>query len=229
MTHLKTANATLTYLKKNIPDIILLDLVLPDKSGLDILKLVYEQKLKCLVITTENAVNLVVKAMHYSAFDFIEKPCKANRLIVTLRNALHQLRLFKQVEFSKVGKHKLEQVDVRLICATNRNLLAEVKAGRFREDLYYRINTIEIKLPSLRERGQDILLLAKFFMQKFAEEEQKYFHGFSAEAKKALLCYDWPGNVRQLKNTIHNLVVLNKGKVITAKMLSTEAQVFRYF
>jgi two-component system repressor protein LuxO len=129
------------------------------------------------------------------------------------------LRFVQTQTFSKVGNHKLEQVDVRLICATNRNLLAEVKAGRFREDLYYRINTIEIKLPALRERGQDILLLAKFFMHQFAQVEQKDFQGISAEAENALLDYEWPGNGRELKNTIHNLVVLNKGKVITAEMI----------
>jgi two-component system repressor protein LuxO len=131
------------------------------------------------------------------------------------------LRFVQTKTFSKVGSHKLEEVDIRLICATNRDLLAEAKARRFREDLYYRINTIEIKLPALRERGQDILLLAQFFLYKFAKEEQKDFLGFSAEAEKKLLSYEWPGNVRQLQNTIHNVVVLNKAKVITAEMITT--------
>ncbi|MEN8218003.1 MAG: sigma 54-interacting transcriptional regulator [Pseudomonadota bacterium] len=130
------------------------------------------------------------------------------------------LRFVQTKTFSKVGSHKLEGVDIRLICATNRDLLAEVKARRFREDLYYRINTIEIKLPALRERGQDILLLAQFFLYKFAQEEQKDFLSFNAEAEKKLLSYEWRGNVRQLQNTIHNAVVLNKGKVITAEMIT---------
>jgi two-component system repressor protein LuxO len=132
------------------------------------------------------------------------------------------LRFVQEKTFCQLGSHKVEQIDVRLICATNRNLLAEVKAGRFREDLYYRINTIEVKLPALRERGQDILLLANFFLHKFAQEEDKYFQGFSAEAEKKLLSYNWKGNVRQLQNTIHNLVVLNDGKVITAEMIATK-------
>lgn len=132
------------------------------------------------------------------------------------------LRFVQEKTFCQLGSHKVEQIDVRLICATNRNLLAEVKAGRFREDLYYRINTIEVKLPALRERGQDILLLAKFFLHKFAKQEHKNFQSFSAEAEKKLLSYNWKGNVRQLQNTIHNLVVLNEGEVITAEMIATK-------
>ncbi len=356
VTHLETGNATLTYLNEKIPDVILLDLGLPDMNGIDILKFIYEQKLKCFVIilTAEKAVDIVVKAMQYGAFDFIEKPCEPNRLIVTVRNALRQCNLLQQIEFqeeyikqqhyygfigisksmqtvyqtidsvatskapiliigetgtgkelcaeaiykeskrankpfvvcncaaipeklieshlfghvkgaftgaiseqkglvfeanggtlfldeigelpfamqssllrfvqtktfSKIGSHKVEQVDIRLICATNRDLLVEVKAGRFREDLYHRLNTIEIELPALRQRGQDILRLAKFFLHQFTKEEQKGFHEFSPEAEKMLLGYKWSGNVRELQNTIHNSVVLNKGEVITAEMIT---------
>ncbi|EDN72568.1 Helix-turn-helix, Fis-type protein [Beggiatoa sp. SS] len=130
------------------------------------------------------------------------------------------LRFMQTKTFSKVGSHKIEQLDVRFICATNRNLLAEVKAGRFREDLYYRISTIDLKLPALRERGKDILLLSQFFLLKLAKEEQKDFQGFSAEAEKKLLGYEWPGNVRQLQNIIYTVVVLNQGGVVTAEMLN---------
>jgi len=130
------------------------------------------------------------------------------------------LRFVQTKTFSKVGSHKVEEVDIRFVCATNRNLLAEVKARQFREDLYYRLNTIEINLPALHKRGPDILRLAKFFLRKFVKEEQKGFQGFSAEAESKLLSYEWPGNVRQLQNTIYNSVVLNKGKVITAKMIT---------
>jgi two-component system repressor protein LuxO len=132
------------------------------------------------------------------------------------------LHFVQNKTFSKVGSHKLEKVAVRLICATNRELLAEIKAGRFREDLYYRLNSVEIKLPALRERGEDILQLAKFFLLQFVNEEQKKFQGFSAEAEKKLLSCDWPGNVRQLQNAIHHVVVLNQGKVITAGMLAAK-------
>jgi len=130
------------------------------------------------------------------------------------------LRFMQTKTFRQVGGDKLERVDVRFICATNRDLLTEVKAGRFRKDLYYRLNVIEIKLPTLRERGPDILLLAKFFLHEFAKEEQKDFQGFNLEAEKKLLNYEWPGNVRQLQNTIYNSVVLNRSTVITAKMIT---------
>ncbi|MDM8566117.1 sigma 54-interacting transcriptional regulator [Candidatus Halobeggiatoa sp. HSG11] len=129
------------------------------------------------------------------------------------------LRFVQTKTFSKVGSHKLEKVDVRLICATNRDLMAEAKNRQFREDLYFRINTIEIKLPALRIRGHDILLLANFFLKKFTKEEDKDFQKFNTEANKKLLEYEWPGNVRQLQNTIHNSVVLNEGKIITDKMI----------
>jgi two-component system repressor protein LuxO len=132
------------------------------------------------------------------------------------------LRFVQTKTFSKVGSHKEEEVDVRFICATNRDLLAEVKAGRFREDLYYRLNIIEMKLPALHKRGQDILRLAKFFLLKFAKEEHKDFQTFNAEAENKLLSYGWPGNVRQLQNTINNSVILNKGKVITAEMITIQ-------
>ncbi|MDM8568282.1 sigma 54-interacting transcriptional regulator [Thiotrichales bacterium HSG1] len=132
------------------------------------------------------------------------------------------LRFVQTKTFHKVGSHKSEKADVRLIYATNRNLLIEIKAGRFREDLYFRINPVEINLPALCKRGQDILLLAKFFLFKFAKKEQKDRQGFSHEAEKMLLKYEWPGNVRQLQGVIHSLVILGKGKVITAEMLEVK-------
>jgi len=131
------------------------------------------------------------------------------------------LRFVQTRTFRQVGSDEVKRVNIRLICATNRNLLAEVEAGRFRQDLHYRINVIEIKLPALRERGADVLLLAKFFLHKFAKQEQKDFQGFSHDAEKKLLDYVWPGNIRQLQNTIHGVVALNKGKVITAEMITT--------
>ncbi|MFK5971020.1 MAG: response regulator, partial [Candidatus Marithrix sp.] len=99
LTHLETGNAVLTYLNSQIPDIMLLDLGLPDMSGMDILKSVHEQKCIVIVITAEKAVNIVVEAMRYGTFDFIEKPCQNNRLLITLRNAIQKYDLSQQVEF----------------------------------------------------------------------------------------------------------------------------------
>ena len=345
LVHVDTGEAALRYLQQATPAVILLELGLPDMNGMTILKSIYDQQLQSavIIITAENKVDVVVEAMRYGTFDFLEKPCQADRLLVKLDNALHQhnqeypqyhdligaskpmqavyqiigdvatsrasilitgetgtgkelcaqaiykesqranksfavcncaaipaqlqeshlfghvkgaftgaistkkglvcqaeggtlfldeigelpdsmqttlLRFAQFKTFHKVGSLQLEKVDVRLICATNRELSAEVKAGRFREDLYYRINTIQIKLPPLRQRGQDILSLAQFFLQQFVKEEQKNFRGFTDEAKRMLLEYEWPGNVRELQNIIHRLVLFNKGQLITAQMLT---------
>ncbi|OQY43626.1 MAG: sigma-54-dependent Fis family transcriptional regulator [Candidatus Parabeggiatoa sp. nov. 2] len=358
LVHVDTGEAALLHLQQATPAAILLDLGLPDISGMDILKWVSEQKLNCavVVITMENTVNVVVEAMRYGAFDFIEKPCQANRLIITLRNALHQHHLSQQVEFyeesgkrqqyhqfigssapmqavyqmighvaasqapilitgengtgkelcaealhkeskraaqpfivfdcatvpkellesqlfghvkgaftgahtdrqgiassadggtlfldeigemsldlqstllrfmqtktfRKVGSEKLEQVDVRFICATNRDLEAEIQAKRFREDLYHRINVVPIRLPALRLRGNDILLLAQTFLSNIAKLEEKPCRGFSADAQEILLDYHWPGNVRQLKNVIHCALLTTVGnEMITGEQLRT--------
>jgi two-component system repressor protein LuxO len=132
------------------------------------------------------------------------------------------LRFLQTKTFSKVGNPKVESMDVRLICATNCDLAADVAAGRFRQDLYYRINTVEIELPPLRERGTDILQLATFFLHQFAKKEHQAFQRFNPEAQRMLLDYRWPGNVRELQNTIHHVVLLNTGQVVTAKMLSAK-------
>ncbi len=129
------------------------------------------------------------------------------------------LRFIQTGTFYSVGSHKLKTVDIRFICATNSNPIAKIKAGSFREDLYYRLNVVSISLPPLRERGEDILLLAQTFLNKYAQEEHKHFKNLTQEAAQILLQYSWPGNVRQLENFIHNLVLLNAGKNITAAMV----------
>ncbi|MFV3074985.1 sigma-54-dependent transcriptional regulator [Niveispirillum fermenti] len=124
------------------------------------------------------------------------------------------LRFLQTGMVKKVGSEKLEPVDVRIVCATNRDPYAEVQAGRFREDLFYRLQVISIELPPLRERGDDILLIARHFLTKFGREERKEFKGFSRDAEEILRTYNWPGNVRQLLNVVRNVVVLNDGEEI---------------
>ena len=114
------------------------------------------------------------------------------------------LRFVQTAAYQKVGGTRLESVDVRFICATNRDPLQEVAAGRFREDLYYRLHVIPIHMPALRERKDDVLLLARYFLAKIAKEEGKAFCGLAPEAQDALLSFDWPGNVRQLQNVIRS-------------------------
>jgi DNA-binding NtrC family response regulator len=129
------------------------------------------------------------------------------------------LRFIQTGTFQRVGGSKLEQVDVRFVCATNRDPLKEVEAGRFREDLFYRLHVIPVHLPPLRERDDDVIAVAKRFLVDFAAEESKAFQTFSKDAEAVLRAYDWPGNIRQLQNVIRNAVVLNDGEEVTVAML----------
>lgn len=131
------------------------------------------------------------------------------------------LRFLQSGTVQKVGSDSLKKVDVRILCATNRDPLEEVEAGRFREDLYYRLHVLPIGLPPLRARGADILELARHFLTQFAREEGKEFEGFSVEAEETLMAHAWPGNVREMQNTIRNLVVLSEGPIVEADMLTT--------
>lgn len=345
------------YIVEKAPDIVLLDLNLPDMSGMDILRVINEQELDIYVIvmTANGSVNFAVEAMRLGAYDFLEKPidpnrlritvantiekCKLNQLITSYKNeqqdnpgdfignspamqevyskirriknsratvfitgesgtgkevtalAVHKqntertgpfvpincaaiphelmeseifghvrgaftganserqgavalanggtlfldelcemdldlqskfLRFIQTSRYKKVGGSKFEDVDIRIICATNKNPLEEVKAGRFREDLFYRLYVVPIHLPPLRERDSDCVLLANHFLHYYSKLEKKNFEIISHEAERFLLSYSWPGNVRQLQNLIYRIIVLNDGKVLTKAMLSNE-------
>jgi len=125
------------------------------------------------------------------------------------------LRFLQEREFERVGGTQPIHVDVRVIAATNRTLSSAIKAGRFREDLYYRLNVIPISLPPLRERRQDITVLAKYFLQRFALETKKNFTGIEADAEAKLVAHEWPGNVRELANVVERAVVLGQGPEVT--------------
>jgi len=114
----------------------------------------------------------------------------------------------------RLGGHDTLKVDVRILAATNKNLLKEVKNGKFREDLFYRLNVIPVNLPPLRNRRNDIPLLSRHFIDRFSDLQNKKITGFSSEAMRRLLDYSWPGNVRELENTIEHAVVLAKGSRI---------------
>lgn len=129
------------------------------------------------------------------------------------------LRFIQTGSFQKVGSNTLESVDVRFICATNKDPLDEVKKGNFREDLYYRLHVIPIHLPPLRDRAQDVGLIMNRLLKEYSDEENKDFSGFSDEADMVMQSYEWPGNVRQLQNVIRNIVVLNSGEQVTQDML----------
>ena len=127
------------------------------------------------------------------------------------------LRVLESHTFERVGGSSPIEVDVRLIAATNRDLKEIVSQGRFREDLYYRLNVVNIRLPSLRERRQDIPLLLDHYLRVFAEENGKTLSGLTPEAIKVLDAYSWPGNVRELRNCVERMVVMARGASLTLK------------
>ena len=342
-------------LEENIPDVVLLDVELPDANGLDILRRIRARDLPCavIVVTAHGSVKVAVEAMREGAYDFIIKPFPPDRLLVTVRNALerrhlqslakaseiakegrfhgllgaslpmravyhvienvassratvfitgesgtgkelcagavHQLsprrngpfvavncgaiprelmesemfghvkgaftgavgnrdgavsraqggtlfldeicemdltlqvkllRVLQSGEFQKVGGGESERADVRYVCATNRDPWREVQAGRFREDLYYRLHVVPCAMPPLRERDADALLLARHFLTLYAKEEGKEFADFDDGATRALRRYPWPGNIRELQNVLRNAVLFNQGTLVTEAMLN---------
>ena len=355
VTAVETGAAALEALRETPPEVVLLDLQLPDMNGMDILKYVSGQQIPTavVIITAHASVNVAVEAMRYGAYDFVVKPFTADRLMVTVRNAVERLRLAQIVDtytgelarsrfhgfigsslamqavyriiesaassratvfvtgesgtgkevcaeaihrqsprrdnpfvaincgaipkelmeseifghvkgaftgavadregaaaranggtlfldeicemepalqtkllrfiqtgtFQKVGGTKLDKVDLRILCATNRDPLREVEEGRFREDLYYRLHVIPIHLPPLREREDDVLSIAQQFLVDYAEEEGKSFNRFHPDVEQVFRAYSWPGNVRQLQNVIRNVVVLHDGEQVTLSML----------
>jgi two-component system, repressor protein LuxO len=361
--HAATGKAALEELTREPPDLLVLDLVLPDMDGLDILRHVTREKMPCatVVVTAHGSVETAVDAMQAGAADFLAKPITADRLKVTLRNMLERQRLAEIVEtyreridrdrfqgfvgsslamqavyrmvesaaqskatvfitgesgtgkevcaeairalgpradkpfialncaaiprdlmeseifghvkgaftgaaqardgaatladggtllldeicdldldlqakllrfvqsevFSKVGDSRTIKVDVRLICATNKDPLEEVKAGRFREDLYYRLHVIPIELPPLHARDNDVLAIARHFLERYGAREGKAFRDLAPEVEAAFLTYDWPGNVRQLQNVIQNVVVLHQGETVITEMLPPPLRTLR--
>jgi DNA-binding NtrC family response regulator len=132
------------------------------------------------------------------------------------------LRVLETMEFSPVGSEASEKVDVRVLAATNRSLRAEVEAGRFREDLYYRINVVRIDLPALRDRPGDIAILARAFVDELSHASGRPVRTVTPEALRALERYDWPGNVRELRNTLEQIIVLSTREVIDVGDLPAE-------
>ncbi|MGB5438989.1 MAG: sigma-54 dependent transcriptional regulator, partial [Gammaproteobacteria bacterium] len=350
----------LAELEKQVPDLVLLDLRLPDISGMEVLRQIHEREIGCavIIITAHSSIDVAIEAMRYGAVDFVAKPFDAARLRVTVANVLEKRRLsnmvtyyqdtfgrdhfhrfiggslpmqtvFRIIEsaasskatifitgesgtgkelcaeaihqesprreqamvalncaaiprelmeseifghvkgaftgavgrrdgaasradggtlfldevcemdldlqskllrfiqtgrFQRVGDSKEEQVDIRFVCATNRDPLEEVRAGRFREDLYYRLNVIPVQLPPLRERGDDILQIAGEMLHRMASEENKGFRGLSPAVADVLAAHPWPGNVRELENVIRNIVVLHEGEQVSYDMLPAQLE-----
>ncbi len=129
------------------------------------------------------------------------------------------LRFLQNGTVQRVGDSSPRPVDARIVCATNRDPLAEVKSGRLREDLFYRLYVIPLEMPPLRVRGDDVSLIARNFLERYAREENKRFRILAPETEALLTRYDWPGNVRQLQNVIRHAVVLHDGEAVMPEML----------
>ncbi len=140
---------------------------------------------------------------------FLDEICEMDLALQT-----KMLRFLQTLTVQRLGEDLVRPADVRIVCATNKDPWAEVAAGRLREDLFYRLHVIPVEMPPLRDRGDDVLMIARAFLARFSDEEGKTFSGFSAEAEAALVRYRWPGNVRQLQNVIRNVVVLSEGPVV---------------
>jgi len=139
------------------------------------------------------------------------------------------LRFLQEGEFERVGSEETIKIDVRLVAATNQNLVDAIESRLFREDLYYRLNVISIHLPPLRERRDDIPLLAEFFIQKYAAENKRKISGISHDCLDALISYPWPGNIRELENVMEQMVVMTQEPVLKrdalpAKLLDRDQQ-----
>jgi two-component system repressor protein LuxO len=145
---------------------------------------------------------------------FLDELCEMD---INLQSKL--LRFIQTGCYQQVGSEKEVKVDVRFVCATNKDPLSEVQAGRFREDLYYRLHVIPVNLPPLRERGTDIIEIAEALFSKISKEESHPYKGMSEGVKYAFMNYNWPGNVRQLENTVRNTLVLNDADWIEFEMV----------
>lgn len=133
------------------------------------------------------------------------------------------LRVLQERCFERVGGNDTIKVDVRVVAATNKNLPEEVRERRFREDLYYRLNVVHLEMPPLRQRGNDIVLLAEHFLRRFARENNRRIDGFSDAARSKLVAHRWPGNVRELENAVERAVVFTEGELVDAEALPFDA------
>ena len=130
------------------------------------------------------------------------------------------LRVLQEREFTRVGGNEVIKIDVRVIAATNKNLLEEIDTGRFRDDLFYRLNVINLNVPPLRERKEDIPLLTHHFLTMFSEKNNKQIQGFTPQAMDRMLKYEWPGNIRELMNVVERAVVLSRSQYLDEHNLS---------
>ena len=135
------------------------------------------------------------------------------------------LRVIQEREFSPLGSNEMKAFDAQVVSASSTSLSSAVEAGDFREDLYYRLAVIQLKIPRLADRGNDVLLIAQHYIDKFSAEHNKNFTKLSDDAIDYIKQFSWPGNIRQLENLLHGVIILHTGKAVTKEMLLTNMDV----
>ncbi|EFH7717623.1 response regulator [Escherichia coli] len=224
----------LEQVREQVFDLVLCDVRMAEMDGIATLKEIkaLNPAIPVLIMTAYSSVETAVEALKTGAFTGADKR-REGRFVeadggtlfldeigdISPMMQVRLLRAIQEREVQRVGSNQTISVDVRLIAATHRDLAAEVNAGRFRQDLYYRLNVVAIEVPSLRQRREDIPLLAGHFLQRFAERNRKAVKGFTPQAMDLLIHYDWPGNIRELENAVERAVVLLTGEYISEREL----------
>src|SRR2546428_802065 len=230
-------NAALERLQAGGVDLVLTDLKMPGLSGIELLRAVkaIASEVDVILLTAFGTIEEAVKAMKKGAFTGAAGRKEGRFELVdggTLfldevsdLSAVTQpkiLRVLQEGEFERLGGTKTLRVDVRIVAATNQGLAQMVREKRFREDLYYRLNVITMTVPPLRERSEDIRVLAQHFLRVYAAKNNRRLEGFTDDAIRRLEAYAWPGNVRELENVIERGVVLTPGALMDMTDLPPE-------
>src|SRR5438093_1223873 len=217
----------LERLRASPVDLVLLDIRLPEMDGIEVLERMkaVDDRVEVILVTAVKTVRIAVDAMKLGAFDYLTKPFDEDELLSLIRRALEKrplepelqaklLRVLQEREVERVGGTRPVRIDARIIVATNVDLRQAVADGKFREDLYYRLNVVPVAVPPLRDRRDDVPLLVAHFVRRYTQAFNKRLEGLTPEALKALHDYPWPGNVRELQNVIERVVALVDGPVV---------------
>src|SRR5665648_1086361 len=217
----ENAKKALTILESDQFDIILADIKMPGMDGLEMLRRIKSLKPDAIVIvmTAFATVDTAVKALKDGAYDYVTKPFDPDDLTHLIRNAKKQISLSEENENLK---NKVIRSDFRVICATNKDLKNMVEKGTFREDLFYRLNVVNIQIPPLRKRKEDIPLLVNYFIKKYCTSMNKPAASIDSAALTRIQEFNFPGNIRELENMIERAIVVGNGRKICLKDLPLE-------
>src|SRR5438552_10837211 len=219
----ETGESGLEKLEQHPYDLLLLDVSLPDRNGLDMLKEIHRRdpQLSVVLITAYGSIEMARAASKKGLFEVADQGTIFFDEIATIspETQAKLLRVIQEREFMRLGGTEQLRVDVRIVAASNVELLTLVREGRFREDLYHRLNVIHLQVPPLRDRREDVPLLLAHFLGRYCHENAKPLRHFTPAAMKLLMDYDWPGNVRELENVVERAVVLSTQERVDVDLL----------